>query len=83
MNGELYILNQPRDPSWFSGVSDAASTWLWQHDDLMPLLLGEIVLAVVIIAVFVWWERRKTQRTDAETMRRIETRESNHHREED
>lgn len=69
MNGDLYILNQPRDPSWLSGVSDAASTWLWQHDDLIPLLLSETLLAVVIVAVFVWRERRQAQRVDVESIR--------------
>ena len=69
MNGDLYILNQPRDPSWLSGVSDAASTWLWQHDDLIPLLLGEVVLAAVIVAVFVWRERRQAQRADVVAIR--------------
>ena len=83
MNGDLYILNQPRDPSWFSGVSDAASTWLWQHDDLIPLLLGEVVLATVIVAVFVWRERRQALGADAETMRRIGARPFIHSREED
>ena len=82
MNGDLYILNQPRDPSWFSGVSDAASTWLWQHDDLIPLLLGKIVLAVVIVAIVVWRERRHALRADAET-KRIGAMEFNHCREED
>jgi hypothetical protein len=69
VNGDLYILNQPRDPSWFSGVSDAASTWLWQHDDLIPLLLSETLLAVVIVAIFVWRERRQAQRADVEAVR--------------
>ena len=53
MNGDLYIINPPKEPSWISVASDAASTWLWEHSDLIPLLLGEVVLAAVIVAIFV------------------------------
>ena len=83
MNGDLFILNQPKDPSWFFGVSDAASTWLWEHGDLIPLLLGEVMLAAVIVAVFVWRERRQVKRTDAPDIDRIEGGESNNCGEED
>jgi hypothetical protein len=58
MTGDLFVINSSQEPSWISTVSKAASTWLWQHDDLIPLLLGEVVLAAVIVAVFVWRERR-------------------------
>ena len=83
MTGDLVVINSPREPSWILVASDAASTWLWQHDDLIPLWLGEVGLAAVIVAVFVWRERRQAQRADAETMRRIGTREFNNRRDED
>ena len=83
MTGDLVVINSPREPSWISTVSDAASTWLWEHSDLIPLMAGEVVVTAVIVAVFVWRERRKAQRADAETMRRIGAMEFNHRREED
>ena len=83
MTGDLVVINSPREPSWISTVSDAASTWLWEHSDLVPLLLSEVLLAAVILAVFVWRERRNAQRADAETMRRIGTREFNNRRDKD
>jgi hypothetical protein len=46
-------------------------------------MAGEVVVAAVIVAVFVWRERRKAQGSDAETMRRIGAMEFNHRREED
>ena len=83
MTGDLVVINSPREPSWISTVSDAASTWLWEHSDIIQLFLGETVLAAVILAVFVWRERRNAQRADAETMRRIGTREFNNRRDKD
>ena len=83
MTGDLFVINSPRESSWISTVSDVASTWLWEHSDLIPLMAGEVVVAAVIVAVFVWRERRKAQRADAETMRRIGAMEFNHRREED
>jgi hypothetical protein len=41
------------------------------------------LLAAVIVAVFVWREHRQAHRADAETMRRIGTREFNNRRDED
>jgi len=81
--GDLFVINSPRESSWISTVSDVASTWLWEHSDLIPLMAGEVAVAAVIVAVFVWRERRKTQRADAETMRRIGAMEFNDRREED
>ena len=83
MTGDLFVINSPQESSWISVASDAASTWLWEHSDLIPLLLGETLLAAVLVAVFVWRERRKAQRADAETIRRIGAMEVNHRREED
>jgi heme/copper-type cytochrome/quinol oxidase subunit 2 len=83
MTGDLFVINSPRESSWISTVSDVASTWLWEHSNIIPLFLGETLLAAVIVAVFVWRERRKAQRADAETMRRIGAMEFNHRREED
>jgi len=83
MTGDLFVINSPRESSWISTVSDVASTWLWEHSDIIPLFLRETLLAAVIVAVFVWRERRKAQRADAETMRRIGAMEFNHRREED
>ena len=83
MTGDLFVINSPRESSWISTVSDVASTWLWEHSDIIQLFLGETVLAAVILAVFVWRERRKAQRADAETMRRIGAMEFNHRPEED
>ena len=83
MTGDLVVINSPREPSWISTVSVAASIWLWEHSDIIPLFLRETLLAAVIVAVFVWRERRKAQRADAETMRRIGAMEFNDRREED
>jgi len=83
MTGDLFVINSPREPSWISTASEAASTWLWEHSDLIPLMAGEVAVAAVIIAVFAWWEHRQAQRADAETMRRIGTREFNNGRDED
>ena len=83
MTGDLFVINSPRESSWISTVSDVASTWLWEHSKIIPLFLGETLLAAVIVAVFVWRERRKAQRADAETMRRIGAMEFNDRREED
>ena len=58
MTGDLFVINSPRESSWISTVSDVASTWLWEHSDLVPLLLSEVLLAAVIVAIFVWRERR-------------------------
>jgi len=58
VNGDLFVIYAPREPSWTSVVSDATSTWLWEHSDLVPLLLSEVLLAAVIVAIFVWRERR-------------------------
>ena len=79
-SGDVYIINPPKDPSWISVVSQWASTWLWEHSDLIPLLLSEVLLAAVIVAIFHWWEHRQAHRADAETMRRIGTREFNNRR---
>ena len=40
-SGDVYIINPPKDPSWISVASQWASTWLWEHSDLIPLLLSE------------------------------------------
>ena len=82
-SGDLYIINQPKDPSWISEAFQWASTWLWEHSDLIPLLLSEVLLAAVIVAIFYWRERRQAHRADAETMKRIGTREFNNRRDED
>ena len=83
MTGDLFVINSPRESSWISTVSDVASTWRWEHSDIIPLFLGETLLAAVIVAVFVWREHRQAHRADAETMRRIGTREFNNRRDED
>jgi len=57
MTGDLFVINPPREPSWISAASKAASTWLWEHDDIILLFLGETLLAAVIVAVFDWRER--------------------------
>jgi hypothetical protein len=82
-SGDVYIINPPSDPSWISVTSQWASTWLWEHSDLIPLLLSECLLAAVIVATFYWRERRQAHRADAETMKRIGTREFNNRRDED
>ena len=51
-SGDVYIINPPNDPSWISVTSQWASTWLWEHSDLIPLLLSECLLAAVIVAIF-------------------------------
>ena len=83
MTGDLFVINPPREPSWISTASEAASTWIWEDSDIIPLFLCETLLAAVIVAIFYWRERRKAQRADAETMRRIGAMEFNHRREED
>ena len=83
MNGDLFVINSPREPSWISTVSDVASTWLWEHSDIIPLFHGETLLTAVIVVVSVWRGRRSAQRADAETMRRIGAMEFNHRPEED
>jgi len=83
VNGDLFVINPPREPSWISTASEAASSWLWEHSDLIPLMAGEVAVAAVIVAVFDWRERCQAQRTDAETMRKIGAMEFNHRREED
>ena len=62
LNGDVIILNPPRDPSWFSDVSQSFSLFFWEHSDLIPLLMAEVALAVLIFAGFFWWERRKTSK---------------------
>ena len=62
LNGDVIILNLPKDPSWFSDVSQSVSLFFWEHSDLIPLLLAELALAVLITAGFIWWERRKTSK---------------------
>ena len=83
MTGDLFVINPPKDTSWISVTSQWASTWLWEHSDLLPLLLSECLLAAVIVAIFYWRERRQAQRADAENMRRIGAMEFNYRREED
>jgi hypothetical protein len=63
LNGDVIILNPPRDPSWFSDVSQSFSLFFWEHSDLIPLLMAEVALAVLIFAGFFWWERRKSKQT--------------------
>lgn len=57
-SGDVYIITPPKDPSWISVASQWASTWLWEHSDLIPLLLSECLLAAVIVAIFYWREHR-------------------------
>ena len=83
MTGDLFVINLPRESSWISTVSDVTSTWRWEHSKIIPLFLGETLLAAVIVAVFVWRGRLKAQRVDAKTMRRIGAMEFNDRREED
>ena len=40
MTGDLFVINSPRESSWISTVSDVASTWLWEHSNIIPLFLG-------------------------------------------
>jgi hypothetical protein len=72
VTSDLFVINSPKEPSWISTASDAASTWLWEHGDIIPLMLSEALLAAVIVAVFVWWESRQAQRNDAVAIERIE-----------
>ncbi len=58
-SGDVYIINPSKDPSWISEAFQWASTWLWEHSDLIPLLLSEVLLAAVIVAIFYGWEHRK------------------------
>ena len=59
-NGDVFIISPPPEPSWFSDVSQSCSLFFWEHSDLIPLLAAEVALAVVIFAVALWWERRKS-----------------------
>ena len=61
LNGDVIILNPPKDPSWFSDASQSVSLFFWEHSDLIPLLMAEVALAVLIFAGFSWWERRKSK----------------------
>ena len=61
LNGDVIILNLPKNPSWFSDASQSVSLFFWEHSDLIPLLMAEIALAVLIFAGFFWWERRKSK----------------------
>ena len=63
LNGDVIILNPPKDPSWFSDASQSLSLFVWEHRDLIPLLMAEVALAVLIFAGFFWWERRKSKQT--------------------
>jgi len=65
-NGDVFIVSPPPEPSWFSDVSQSCSLFFWEHSDLIPLLLAEFALAVVIFAVALWWERRKTNSKTAQ-----------------
>ena len=38
MTGDLFVINSPRESSWISTVSDVASTWLWEHSNIICLL---------------------------------------------
>ena len=62
LNGDVIILNPPKDPSWFSDVSQSVSLFFWEHSDLIPLLMAEVALAVLIFAGFFWWERRNASK---------------------
>ena len=59
-NGDVFIVSPPKDPSWFSDVSQSCSLFFWEHSDLIPLLMAEVALAVLITAGFIWWECRKS-----------------------
>jgi len=63
LNGDVIILNLPKNPSWFSDASQSVSLFFWEHSDLIPLLMAEVALAVLIFAGFFWWERRKSKQT--------------------
>ena len=63
LNGDVIILNPPKDPSWFSDASQSVSLFIWERSDLIPLLMAEVALAVLIFAGFFWWERRKSKQT--------------------
>ena len=63
LNGDVIILNPPKDPSWFSDASQSLSLFIWERSDLIPLLMAEVALAVLIFAGFFWWERRKSKQT--------------------
>jgi hypothetical protein len=54
LNGDVIILNPPKDPSWFSDASQSVSLFFWEHSDLIPLLMAEVALAVLIFAGFFW-----------------------------
>jgi len=62
LNGDVIILNPPKDPSWFSDASQSVSLFFWEHSDLIPLLMAEVALAVLITAGFFWWERRNASK---------------------
>ena len=62
LNGDVFVIMPPKDPSWFSDVSQSVSLFFWEHDDLIPLLLAEVAFAVLITAGFIWWERRKASK---------------------
>ena len=62
LNGDVFVIMPPKDPSWFSDVSQSVSLFFWEHSDLIPLLLAEVALAILITAGFIWWERRKTSK---------------------
>ena len=62
LNGDVIILNPPKDPSWFSDASQSVSLFIWERSDLIPLLMAEVALAILITAGFIWWERRKTSK---------------------
>ena len=63
LNGDVIILNPPKNPSWFSDASQSVSLFIWERSDLIPLLMAEVALAVLIFAGFFWWERRKSKQT--------------------
>ena len=63
LNGDVIILNPPKDPSWFSDASQSVFLFFWEHSDLIHLLMAEVALAVLIFAGFFWWERRKSKQT--------------------
>ena len=61
LNGDVFIIMPPKNPSWFSDVSQSVSLFFWEHSDLIPLLMAEVALAVLIFAGFFWWECRKSK----------------------
>lgn len=83
MTCDLIVINPLTEPSCIPIASEAASTWLWEHGDLIPRLLSEVLLVGVIVAMFVWRERSQAQGTDDDAMRRIGTREIIYCRRED